>query len=138
MNPADLRTARKTLGLTQKGLAEALRMGKHGWQTISKWERDDFDGAIPGPVTLALECLINHSDRARPLQSWQLYTLASSFMALSDSGQADIEITPAMLYAAETALCRHSFEDWDQSEAGARAVLEAVLRSALSARQSPE
>lgn len=114
MDPIDLRTARKALGLTQTGLAKALRMGKHGWQTISKWERDDFNGAIPGPVTLALECLINHS------------------------GQADIEITPAMLYAAETALCRHSFEDWDQSEAGARAVLEAVLRSALSARQSPE
>lgn len=69
MTPADLRTARKSLGLTQKGLAEALRMGKHGWQAISKWERDDFNGSIPGPVTLALECLINHSGRAHQPQS---------------------------------------------------------------------
>lgn len=69
MTPADLRAARKTLGLTQSGLAEALRMGKHGWQTISKWERDGFNGAIPGPVTLALECLINHSGRAHRPQS---------------------------------------------------------------------
>lgn len=69
MTPADLRTARKALGLTQSGLAKALRMGKHGWQTISKWERDDFNGAIPGPVTLALECLINHSGRAHQPQS---------------------------------------------------------------------
>lgn len=69
MTPADLRVARKSLGLTQKGLAEALRMGKHGWQTISKWERDDFDGTIPGPVTLALECLINHSGHAHRPQS---------------------------------------------------------------------
>jgi hypothetical protein len=35
-------------------------MGKHGWQSISKWEQDDFTGEIPGPVTLALECLLNH------------------------------------------------------------------------------
>lgn len=60
MTPTDLRAARKSLGLSQKALAEALRMGKHGWQTISKWESDDFDGAIPGPVTVALECLLKH------------------------------------------------------------------------------
>jgi DNA-binding transcriptional regulator YiaG len=60
MTPAEFRTARKALGLTQKGLAEALRMGKHGWQTISKWESDDFDGVIPGPVQVALECLLKH------------------------------------------------------------------------------
>jgi DNA-binding transcriptional regulator YiaG len=60
MTPAEFRAARARLGLTQKGLAKALRMGKHGWQTISKWESDDFQGQIPGPVTLALECLLNH------------------------------------------------------------------------------
>lgn len=60
MTPADFRIARKALGLTQKGLAEALRMGKHGWQTISKWESDSFEGAIPGPVQVAMECLLKH------------------------------------------------------------------------------
>ncbi len=58
MTPADFRTARKRLGLTQKQMAEALRMGTHGWQTISKWENDGSE--IPGPVSLAVECLLNH------------------------------------------------------------------------------
>jgi DNA-binding transcriptional regulator YiaG len=56
LKPADLRTARKRLGLTQKGLAKALRMGTHGWQTISKWERDG--STIPGPVQVAVEALL--------------------------------------------------------------------------------
>lgn len=58
MTPADFRTARKTLRLTQKQMAEALRMGSHGWQTISKWEADG--GTIPGPVSVAVECLLQH------------------------------------------------------------------------------
>lgn len=60
MSPADFRAARKALGLTQKGLAEALRMGKHGWQSVSKWEGDNFEGSIPGPVQVAMECLLKH------------------------------------------------------------------------------
>ena len=60
MTPADLRTARKRLGLTQKGLAEALRMGTHGWQTISKWERDG--SMIPGPVQVAVESLLREAN----------------------------------------------------------------------------
>ena len=60
MTPAEFRAARKALGLTQKGLAEALRMGKHGWQSVSKWEGDSFEGAIPGPVQVAMECLLKH------------------------------------------------------------------------------
>ena len=58
MTPADFRNARKTLGLTQHELAEALRMGKHGWQTISRWENGG--SPIPGPVQIALDCLLNH------------------------------------------------------------------------------
>ena len=60
MTPADFRKARHALGLSQKGLAKALRMGKWGWQTISKWEGDDYEGEIPGPVQVAMECLLNH------------------------------------------------------------------------------
>ena len=56
LTPTDFRDARKALGLTQKALAEALRMGRHGWQSISKWEGGD--NPIPGPVTVAMECLL--------------------------------------------------------------------------------
>lgn len=56
MTPADLRAARKRLGLTQHGLAEALRMGKWGWQTISKWENGDTP--VPGPAQVAIELLL--------------------------------------------------------------------------------
>ena len=66
MTPDDFRTARATLGerrglsrpLTGREMAEALRMGKHGWQTISAWENGKQQ--IPGPITLAIECLLNH------------------------------------------------------------------------------
>jgi transcriptional regulator with XRE-family HTH domain len=58
MTPAGIRTARKALGYTQHELAEALRMGAHGWQSISAWESGKRD--IPGPVTVAIECLLRH------------------------------------------------------------------------------
>jgi transcriptional regulator with XRE-family HTH domain len=56
MTPDNLRTARKALGLTQRGLAEALRMGKWGWQTISKWENGSVP--VPGPAQVAIEMLL--------------------------------------------------------------------------------
>lgn len=56
MTPADLRSARKALGLTQHGLAEALRMGKSGWQSVSRWESDG--STIPGPVQVAVEAML--------------------------------------------------------------------------------
>lgn len=56
LSPADLRAARKALGLTQHGLAEALRMGKSGWQSVSRWEKDG--GTIPGPVQVAVEAML--------------------------------------------------------------------------------
>lgn len=58
MTPAAFRTTRKALGYTQHELAEALRMGRHGWQTISSWENGKTP--IPGPVAVAMECLLNH------------------------------------------------------------------------------
>lgn len=56
MTPSDLRSARKRLGLTQKGLANALRMGKWGWQSVGKWEKGELD--VPGPITLLIEYLL--------------------------------------------------------------------------------
>ena len=58
MTPADLRKARKRLGLTQTELARALRMGKNGYQSVSRWETDGND--IPGPAQVAIECLLKH------------------------------------------------------------------------------
>lgn len=58
MTPADLRVARRTLGLTQHGLAEALRMGKHGWKSVGAWESDRNVRGVPGPVQIAVELLL--------------------------------------------------------------------------------
>lgn len=56
LTPADLRSARKRLGLTQHQLADALRMGKNGWQSVSRWEKDG--NTIPGPVQVAVEAIL--------------------------------------------------------------------------------
>lgn len=62
MNATELRAARSSLGLTQKALAKTLRMGAHGWQSISAWESDNDPREVPGPVAVAIECLLNHKD----------------------------------------------------------------------------
>ena len=54
MTPAELKQARKTLGLTQAELATALRMGgKRSSQTISDWETGR-DGASPDATACEL------------------------------------------------------------------------------------
>lgn len=52
----DLRSARTRLGLTQAGLAERLRLGARGAQTVSDWERRLRD--VPGPVAVAVELML--------------------------------------------------------------------------------
>lgn len=56
MTPADLKAARHALGLTQHGLARALRMGKNGYQSVIRWEKDG--NTIPGPVQVAVEAMM--------------------------------------------------------------------------------
>lgn len=57
MTPADLRAARKALGLTQSGLAEALRLSdKNGARTIRIWETDG--NTVPGPAQVAVEFML--------------------------------------------------------------------------------
>lgn len=56
MSPAELRAARKRLGLTQKGLARALRMGTWGWQSVAKWEKGL--NKVPGPTAVAIEAML--------------------------------------------------------------------------------
>ena len=60
MTPADLRAARQSLGLTLSGMARALRLGKCGRDTVRAWESDANARGIPGPVQVAVECLLNH------------------------------------------------------------------------------
>ncbi len=70
MSPAELRAARAKLGLTQQALARELRMGAHGWQSISAWESDTDPRQVPGPVAVAIECLLNHGSFA-PIETRQ-------------------------------------------------------------------
>ena len=56
MSPDDLRAARRTLGLTQPQLAQALRLGSRGGQTVSDWERGKRP--VPGPAQVAIEGML--------------------------------------------------------------------------------
>jgi transcriptional regulator with XRE-family HTH domain len=56
MTPADLLAARKALGLSQAGLAEALRLGANGGRTVRRWESGEVP--VTGPVSVAIECLL--------------------------------------------------------------------------------
>lgn len=64
MTPSELKVARKVLGLTQSGLAEALRLSpKNGDRSVRIWETEG--NTIPGPVQVAIECLLNHGKKGR-------------------------------------------------------------------------
>lgn len=57
MTPTDLRAARKTLSLTQSGLAKALRLSeKNGDRSVRIWEQDG--NTVPGPVQVAVEFML--------------------------------------------------------------------------------
>lgn len=60
MTPANLKAFRKRLGLTQSGLAEALRLGSNGERTIRRWERGDIP--VTGPASVAIELLLRASN----------------------------------------------------------------------------
>lgn len=60
MTPTEFRTARKSLGLTQHGLAEVLRMGKWGFQSVAKWEKGEVP--IPGPAQVAMELMVRDAE----------------------------------------------------------------------------
>lgn len=57
MKPSDLKSARKALGLTQRGLALRLGMtGKHAHRTIRRYERRDED--VPARTAVAVELMV--------------------------------------------------------------------------------
>lgn len=55
MTPDRIREIRAFLGLSQNGLAEALRLGPNGGRTIRRWE----GGQVPisGPASVAMELM---------------------------------------------------------------------------------
>lgn len=57
LEPHDVKQARAALGLTQRGLATILRMGKNGERQVRRWE----DGEVPvsGPASVAIEALLS-------------------------------------------------------------------------------
>lgn len=58
MNPDRIKSIRSGLGLSQMGLAEALRLGPNGKRTVRRWETGEI--VITGPASLALECMEKH------------------------------------------------------------------------------
>lgn len=52
----DIKAARLALGLTQGGLADALRLGPNGARTVRRWEAGDIP--VTGPASLAIELLL--------------------------------------------------------------------------------
>ncbi len=59
MTPDALRKARKRLGLSQAGLAEALRMGANGGRTVRRWELGEMP--VTGPASLAIELMLERA-----------------------------------------------------------------------------
>jgi DNA-binding transcriptional regulator YiaG len=58
MAPAELREARKRLGLSQSGLAEALGLGPNGDRTIRRWESGRRP--ISGPAQVAIGLMLRY------------------------------------------------------------------------------
>ena len=58
MTPAELRTIRAQLGLSQAGLAALLKVGSG--RTVRRWEAGERD--IPGPAAVALKLLAENPD----------------------------------------------------------------------------
>jgi DNA-binding transcriptional regulator YiaG len=63
MTPAELRQARRELGLSAAKLAAALRLGADGGRTVRRWEAGG--NPIPGPAQVAVEMMLAMA-RARP------------------------------------------------------------------------
>jgi DNA-binding transcriptional regulator YiaG len=57
LSAADVRYARKKLGLSQSELARTLRMGDEGARSIRRWETGEK--GVSGPASVAIEALLD-------------------------------------------------------------------------------
>ena len=60
MTKEQLREARRRLGLTQEGLAAALKLGRTSSMTVSRWKRGER--SIPGPVEVAITMMLERTN----------------------------------------------------------------------------
>ena len=56
LTPADIKSARKRLGLSARALAEALQLGTHGGRTVRRWESGETP--ISGPAQVAITLML--------------------------------------------------------------------------------
>lgn len=56
LTPDEIRAARKALGLSAAGLAEALLLGANGGRTVRRWEAGETPPS--GPVIVALRLML--------------------------------------------------------------------------------
>ena len=63
MMPAEVKDARRALGLSLKGMAELLRLGPNGERTIRRWESGEVP--VTGPASLAIEMLLRGENQSR-------------------------------------------------------------------------
>lgn len=56
MKPYEVKEARLRLGMSQRHLAETLRMGMEGGRAVRRWESGDRP--ISGPASVAIEAML--------------------------------------------------------------------------------
>ena len=57
MSGKELKQIRKSHGWSARVLAEKLDLPDKSGRTIRRWEADD---TVPGPVALAVRCMVDH------------------------------------------------------------------------------
>ena len=79
MTPQEFKTHRNDLNLTLRGFAALLRMGKHGWRTVQRWEAGTQD--MPGYAVLLMEII---STRQIPdLEPFKQHELTATYTTRS-------------------------------------------------------
>ncbi len=59
MTPAELKSARKQMHLTQSALAKALGLSPaNGARSVRAWEKEG--NTVPGPVAVAVRYMVEH------------------------------------------------------------------------------
>jgi DNA-binding transcriptional regulator YiaG len=56
MTPNEIKSARLALGMSQRQLAETLRMGTDGGRAVRRWESGDRP--VSGPASVAIEAML--------------------------------------------------------------------------------
>ena len=63
MSPEDIKRIRRSMSMSQRQLAHAIRLGPNGDRTIRRWENGEIP--ITGPASLVLEYMEKERGRRR-------------------------------------------------------------------------